>query len=78
MRCLRCDSLLVSEVFVDYQADRGAMSFLGHRCLICGDIQDATILRHRALPTGPVHAHARRRRAPVAMERRSRAVGPWE
>jgi len=48
MRCPRCQSLLISEVFVDYEADGGTMSFLGSRCLICGDILDATTLRHRA------------------------------
>lgn len=81
--CLRCGSLVVREVFVDYHADGGAMSFLGYRCLICGDIQDATILRHRVLPAEPVHPHTRRRRAPVAVgRRRSRtttdSAGSWE
>ncbi len=48
MDCLRCQSLLIPEVFVDYGASGGAMSFLGYRCLSCGDILDTTILRHRA------------------------------
>lgn len=70
MRCQRCESLVVTEVFVDYEAGGGGMSFLGYRCPMCGDILDATILRHRAEPCAPAHHHARRRRAAVLVDRR--------
>ena len=69
MRCPRCQSLAISEVFVDYEADSGAMSFTGYRCLICGDILDATILRHRAEHFAPSYNHSRRRRTPVFVDR---------
>jgi hypothetical protein len=56
---------MVSEIFVDYGADSGPISFLGYRCLSCGDILDATILRHRASHLSPMLSSARRRRVPV-------------
>lgn len=71
MKCGRCDGLVVTDVFVDYQADGGGMSFLGYRCPICGDIVDATILRHRERPCAPALHQARRRRGPLAMHRRT-------
>lgn len=70
MNCPRCASLVVHEVFVDYEADGGRMSFLGSRCPICGDILDDTILQHRAAPSAPSPHHARRRQAPVLVPRR--------
>lgn len=71
MNCSRCDSLVVMDVFVDYHADGGGTSFLGYRCLVCGDIVDATILRHRANHCAPTMPQARRRRAPLAVQRRA-------
>ena len=71
MSCPRCHSLLVPEVFVDYEADDGSMSFLGYRCVICGNILDATILRHRRVHVSPMFHRARRRRLPVFGERKS-------
>ncbi len=71
MRCPRCQSLVISEVFVDYEADSGAMSFVGYRCLICGDILDATILRHRDAHLAPSYSHTRKRRAPVFVDPRT-------
>lgn len=71
MSCPRCQSLLVPEIFVDYEADSGAMSFLGYRCVICGDILDTTILRHRANHLSPMVSATRRRRPPVLARRKS-------
>ncbi len=78
MDCLRCQSLLIPEVFVDYGASGGAMSFLGYRCLSCGDILDTIILRHRAgrsvlrrtTPRLPMSARAR-----SALLRKGRSEG---
>jgi hypothetical protein len=70
MKCPRCDSLVVTEVFVDYQSDGGGMSFMGYRCPICGDIVDSTILRHRGGPCAPTHSHVRRCRGPLAVQGR--------
>ena len=48
MQCPRCRNLAVQEVFVDYESGPGAMSFVGYRCVICGNILDEAIQRHRA------------------------------
>lgn len=48
MQCPRCRNLAVREVFVDYESGPGAMSFVGYRCVICGNILDEAIQRHRA------------------------------
>jgi RNase P subunit RPR2 len=73
MSCPRCQSLLVPEIFVDYEADGGAMSFLGYRCVICGDVLDTTILRHRADHRPPMVSATRRRRPPVFAGRKTGA-----
>jgi RNase P subunit RPR2 len=65
MQCPRCHNLVVSEVFVDYESDGDSMFFLGYRCVICGDIHDATILRHRAARYSPIFHVTRQRRPPI-------------
>jgi len=72
MRCARCHNLLIREIFVDYETDSGPMSFLGYRCVGCGDILDETILHHRA---GLAPAVFRSVRTPrfTALSRRTRA-----
>lgn len=54
MGCRRCQSLLIPEVFGDYEASGNSMSFFGYRCLSCGDILDTTILRHRTGHLSPL------------------------
>ncbi|MFO0698340.1 MAG: hypothetical protein U0236_03860 [Nitrospira sp.] len=73
MNCPRCQSLLVQEVFVDYEAGSGSMSFLGYRCLNCGEIIDATILRHRAGHRSPLLGVRKKARIPISI-RSVRAV----
>ena len=75
MSCPRCHNPLVPEVFVDYEADGDSMSFLGYRCVICGDILDATILRHRTGHVSPIFSRVRRRRVPIYAERKSDLTG---
>jgi RNase P subunit RPR2 len=70
MRCPRCHNFAVPEVFVDYESDVESMSFLGYRCVICGDIHDATILRHRAVRRAPIFHATRHRRPPLCLERK--------
>jgi hypothetical protein len=62
MKCPRCHSVAVQEVFVDYGSS--SMSFPGYRCVICGDISDATIIRHRAEQSPLVPGNSRRSRIP--------------
>ena len=47
MVCLRCDGLMRREVFIDFAGSDG--SFEGWRCLVCGEIVDPEIYRHRLM-----------------------------
>jgi len=38
---------MVSERFNDYMDDMSRIEFKGYRCLVCGEILDATIIEHR-------------------------------
>lgn len=68
MRCPRCHSVAVQEVFVDYGSS--STSFPGYRCVICGDISDATILRHRMVPQPvPLENHRRPRTSKLKTSR---------
>lgn len=69
MNCPRCQSLAVEEVFVDYESGSGAMSFLGYRCILCGDVSDTTILRHRAAHSSSLWGNRRKRRFSVCVGR---------
>jgi hypothetical protein len=64
MKCFPCQNLAVQEIFVDYGSGIGAMSFLGYRCLICGDVNDATIMQHRASRCSALCSKSRRRGQP--------------
>ncbi len=52
---------MVREVFEDLSDDTGALCFVGWRCLICGEVLDATILRNRAAHPSPAITRTRRR-----------------
>ena len=45
--CPRCHNLMVEETFVDLQAESGGLSFMGWRCISCGEILDPLILQNR-------------------------------
>lgn len=45
MECERCGGLMVSEKFYDLLDSQ--IDFRGYRCLVCGEILDAMILKHR-------------------------------
>jgi hypothetical protein len=46
MKCPKCENLMVTERFTDYQQS-GRFNFIGWRCLSCGLILDPTILLNR-------------------------------
>ncbi len=46
MTCERCDGLMVSERIFDLGMSND-LCVDGYRCLLCGDIVDATILENR-------------------------------
>ena len=46
MTCTRCNGLMVMDVYPATQwADRDVPPY--HRCVVCGNCEDNTILRHR-------------------------------
>ena len=47
MTCERCDGLMVSEQICDLQGMNSDLCVNGYRCLLCGNIVDATILENR-------------------------------
>ena len=56
MECPRCGGLMVLDQFQDLLDDAGQINFYGLRCLICGEVLDPLILRHRGgVKTSMVH-----------------------
>jgi len=47
MECLRCGGLMIKERFRDFLEDMKQLEFKGFRCLVCGEILDHKILKHR-------------------------------
>lgn len=47
MNCPRCNGLMVVDHFIDMQDDSGQLWLQGWRCMICGEVVDPTIARHR-------------------------------
>ena len=47
MMCERCEGLMVSEQICDPRGMNSDLCVNGHRCLLCGNIVDATILENR-------------------------------
>ena len=47
MVCGRCNGLMVSEQICDLQGMSNDLCADGYRCLLCGNIVDTTILKHR-------------------------------
>ena len=47
MQCPRCQGLMLTDHFFDLLYDGGHGSFVGWRCLCCGNILDPVILRNR-------------------------------
>lgn len=47
MTCERCDGLMVGEWFCDLEATGDDICVEGYRCLLCGELVDAVILKNR-------------------------------
>mgnify|MGYP001470827469 CR=1 FL=1 len=54
MTCLRCDGLMVCELFEDFEGLSSDYEFTGWRCLNCGAIVDPTIAAHRRITSSVV------------------------
>ena len=68
MNCARCQGLMVGDEYVDSQDeyvdsqdDTGQNSFVAWRCLICGEVLDPVILKHRSVPPELIIGRARKR-----------------
>ena len=54
MTCLRCDGLMVFELFEDFEGLSSDYEFTGWRCLNCGAIVDPVIAAHRQITSSVV------------------------
>lgn len=63
MTCLRCQSPMIADVFQNLTGDGGLMWLTGWRCIVCGDMIDPTILKHRKNAQAPPVSRTRRRYA---------------
>ncbi|MEW6248762.1 MAG: hypothetical protein AB1555_18920 [Nitrospirota bacterium] len=59
MNCPRCQGLMVRDDFLDLQDETGQYGFVAWRCLICGEVLDPVILKHRNAPSEPITGRAR-------------------
>ena len=50
--CIRCGGLLVKEAAIDFSSSTGEVEQGARRCVQCGDVIDAVILRHRQIGLG--------------------------
>jgi len=48
MQCLRCRGLMVQDHFYDMLDDSGHLSFVGWRCICCGNVLDPLILKNQS------------------------------
>lgn len=67
MKCPRCKGLMLEDWFQDIQDEAGKMSFEGYRCLACGEVVDAVILKNRSLGAVGVPVRRRRRLNPAGI-----------
>jgi hypothetical protein len=51
--CFRCGGLMVNEVCIDLVNSTSELDCTARRCIQCGDIVDAVILRNRSLHQRP-------------------------
>jgi len=65
--CRRCQNPMVEEVFVDEGSGATSASFMGWRCVICGDILDPVILQNRRRRREPLKGRARGKSGGIPM-----------
>lgn len=59
MNCPRCRGLMLRDEFLDLADEAGQCRFLAWRCLICGEVLDPLIAKHRRSPPEPMIDRAR-------------------
>jgi hypothetical protein len=59
MNCPRCNGYMMQDDYLDIQDETGQCRFVAWRCLICGEVLDPVILKHRSSPPEPMVDRAR-------------------
>lgn len=59
MTCPRCAGLMIRDNYLDLQDETGQCRFVAWRCLICGEVLDPVILKHRSTRPEPMMDRAR-------------------
>lgn len=59
MNCPRCNGYMMRDDFLDIEDETGQCRFVAWRCLICGEVLDPVILKHRSSPPKPMVDRAR-------------------
>ncbi len=78
MNCVRCGSLTFKEIYVDHHGTAGQTVAARH-CVICGDIVNPLILRHRQQTLAPIGDKARLQRQLQPTEERQNSHFPnWQ
>ncbi len=49
MRCTKCNGLMVVDDLIDMRESYHPMWMRGWRCVVCGNVVDPLILRHRMI-----------------------------
>lgn len=61
MECPRCKGMMVQDFFEDPRANSSALSLLGWRCIMCGEILDPVIALNRQSRPAPFVSRTRRK-----------------
>jgi len=59
MTCPRCHGLMLRDEFLDLEDEAGQYRFVAWRCLLCGEVLDPLIVKHRRSPPEPMVDRAR-------------------
>lgn len=59
MNCPRCNGYMMHDDYLDLQDQTSQCRFSAWRCLICGEVLDPVILKHRSSPPEPMVGRAR-------------------
>jgi hypothetical protein len=71
MKCPRCAGLMMQDDFLDLQDEAGQCRFVAWRCLICGEVLDSVILKHRGTIPAPMIDRARPQKGILSIRRLS-------
>ncbi len=69
MRCYRCNGLMVQDSMIDMQ-ETGNLWLESWRCVICGNVEDPRINRHRMIQKNGAPVHLLTRHATPAPARK--------